>query len=81
MRTTNGQTDTKRERWYMARDQYGQTYHGLKGAPRKALLDLFERKSARRMFIDTSAGAKHVGWIIAGLWLNVYEVVPMRRPA
>ena len=60
---------------YMARDQYGQTYHLGQCAPRKALLEHFGRKHARRMFVDRTDGkAHHIGWIIAGHWLTVYCV-------
>lgn len=66
---------------YMAIDQYGQTYHALGAHPRKALLSQLGRRRAKRMYVDTSDGVKHIGWIIAGLWLSVYEVKPMRRAA
>lgn len=61
---------------YMARDQYGRTYD-LPGAkhPRKALLEQLDRKHANKMYIDlTTGGARHVGWVIGGLWLNVYRI-------
>ena len=61
---------------FMARDQYGQTYH-FPGAehPRKALLDHFGRQHVAKMYVDTKAGvAKHIGYIVAGLWLTVLEV-------
>lgn len=66
---------------HMAIDQYGQTYHDLGPHPRRALLDRFDRKHADRMFIDTKAGTKHIGWIIAGHWLTVYRVETMEKPA
>lgn len=66
---------------FMAIDQYGQTYHGLV-KPRRDLLSRLGRKRASRMFRDTKDGrAVHVGWIIGGLWLEVYEVKPMEREA
>lgn len=59
----------------MAIDQYGQTYHSLGAYPRKALLAKLGRRHADKMFIDTKSGeSKHVGYIIAGLWLRVFRV-------
>jgi len=59
---------------YMAKDQYGQTYHNLKH-PRKDLLERLYCKHAAKMYCDTKSGeVKHIGYIIAGLWLRVYEV-------
>ena len=67
---------------HMAIDQYGTTYHGLGAHPRKALLDRLSRSTARRMYVDGADGATyHVGWVIGGLWLNVYSVEPMRVSA
>lgn len=61
---------------FMAKDQFGETYHMPNVRhPRKALLDLFDRKHAEKMYVDTKTGqTKHVGYIIAGHWLSVYEV-------
>lgn len=60
---------------YMAVDQYGYTYHGLK-RPRRDLLAELGRKSARRMYVDSkkTGRPKHIGYVIAGLWLRIYEV-------
>jgi hypothetical protein len=59
----------------MAIDQHGNTYHDLGPRPRKALLERFGRKSAKRMYVDTKTReAVHIGWIIAGHWLEVYRV-------
>jgi hypothetical protein len=60
---------------YMAIDQYGQTYHLGAGRPRKLLLDYFCRKSARKMYVDRKDGStRHIGYIVAGLWLRVLQV-------
>jgi len=61
---------------YMARDQYGQTYHLPDTKhPRKALLEKLHGSNASKMYIDTKQGkAKHIGWMINRLWLTVYEV-------
>lgn len=66
---------------FMAIDQYGQTYHGLV-KPRRDLLTRLGGKHASRMFRDKKDGRTvHVGWIIGGLWLTVYEVTPMELEA
>ena len=67
---------------YMAVDQYGQTFHNLGKFPRKELLCRLGRKRAAKMYVDKKNGnAAHIGWIIGGLWLTVYEVKPMERAA
>jgi hypothetical protein len=58
----------------MAIDQYGHAYHGLGNHPRKALLERLDRKRASKMYVDTKTGTKHIGYIIRGLWLTVYNV-------
>ena len=68
----------KDSRVYMAIDQYGQTFHGLRN-PRKELLNRLCRKHADKMFIDVNGEAKHVGYIIGELWLTLYEVLPYER--
>ena len=67
-------------RQHMAIDQYGQTYHGLGPHPRKEVLRRLGRKHAERMFVDDKAGrSHHIGYIISGLWLEVYQVRPFRE--
>ena len=62
------------KRGYMAVDQYGQTYHGLEH-PRKDLLERLGRRHADKIYCDTTSGkTRHVGYIIAGLWLEVFAV-------
>jgi hypothetical protein len=69
-------------KWTMARDQYGETYHNLGAHPRMALLAYFGRKHADKMFIDKKSGPPmHVGYIIAGHWLTLYDVAPWERNA
>ena len=59
---------------YMARDQYGNTYHNLKH-PRKDLLERLGYSHAEKMYVDTKSGeVKQVGYVIGGLWLNIYAV-------
>lgn len=70
------------EKTYMAVDQYGQTFHDLGPHPRKALLEKLNRKHSDRIYVDRGGKRFHVGYVIAGLWLNVYEVSDtFTRPA
>ncbi len=70
----------KPKKRYMAIDQFGQTYHGLEH-PRKDLCERIGCKHVQKMFIDGKDGKMyHVGYVISGYWLNVYEVIPMRKP-
>lgn len=64
---------------FMAIDQYGETYHDLGKYPRKKLLDLLGGSNAKKMYVDTKNGdVYHVGYIINGLWIRLYEVKPWR---
>lgn len=66
---------------YMAIDQHGQTWHGLE-RPRRDLLKKLGRAHASKMYRDKKDGRTvHVGYIIAGLWLEVFEVKPWERAA
>jgi len=65
---------------YMAIDQYGTTYHGLKH-PRKELMERLGYRSASRMYVENKEGKTfHVGYVIGQHWLTVYRVEPMRNP-
>ena len=65
---------------YMAIDQYGQTFHGLRH-PRKELSELLGSKHVDKMYFDSIDGKKYqVGYVIAGHWLDIYEVIPLRKP-
>ena len=67
---------------YMGIDQYGQTYHINSNHPRKWLLDHLCRGRASKMYVDKTDGStSHVGYIIAGLWIRLYEVYPFYRKA
>jgi hypothetical protein len=64
----------------MAIDQYGTTYHNLGTYPRKALLERLGSRSAERMYRDTNEGeSHHIGYIINGLWLTLFNVEPWRK--
>lgn len=68
---------------YMAVDQHGRTFHNLGPHPRKELMERVGCKHATKMYVDrieAGTGVQHTyhcGWVLAGLWLTVYEVVPM----
>ena len=62
---------------YMATDQYGNTFHGLKH-PRKDLMEKIGSKHVEKMYVDLkSGGSRQKGYVIGGHWLSVYEVTPM----
>lgn len=71
-----------RTKHYMGIDQHGVTYHDLGTHPRKALLERFGRKHADKIYLDLKDGRTvHTGYVIAGLWIQLYEVYQMRKPA
>lgn len=66
---------------YIAIDQYGQTWENLEH-PRKDLMEKIGCRHAEKMYIDGDNGKRyHVGYVIGGLWLNVYEIKPMMLEA
>lgn len=65
----------------MGVDQYGQTYHGLGKHPRSTLMQRLNRSHVAKMYRDTKDGPRHVGYILAGLWIEIYDVSPWRRPS
>ena len=70
----------KPQKFFMAVDQYGNTFHNLKH-PRKDLCEKLGRQHVDRMYVDTKDGKSyHCGYIIGGHWLDVFEVIPMRKP-
>jgi len=62
----------------MGFDQYGTTYHDLGEHPRAELLRRLNSKHADKMYVDTADGARHVGYVIAGHWINLHTVTPWR---
>jgi hypothetical protein len=59
----------------MAIDQYGNHFDDLGKHPRKELMSRLDCKHADKMYRDTKDGTGvHVGYIIAGLWLELYHV-------
>jgi len=59
---------------YIAIDQFGHFYELKTKHPRKELMEKFCRQHAERIYRDGSLGTLHVGYIIAGLWLEVYGI-------
>ena len=59
---------------YIGFDQYGQKYT-IKNHPRKELLEELYATHAEKMYRDTKDGhTRHVGYIIKGLWIEIFEV-------
>lgn len=72
---------TKTPKMYMAIDQYGQTFHSLTH-PRKELCERIGCKHVNVMYCDTLSGeTRKLGYVIAGHWLTVYEVIPANMGA
>ena len=58
----------------MGIDQYGQHYDGLVH-PRKDLMSRLGNSHVDKMYVDTKDGkARHVGYVIARLWITLYTV-------
>jgi len=57
----------------MGIDQYGTQYNGLE-YPRKDLLARLGSTHADKMYRDTKGTPRHCGYIIAGLWIELYDV-------
>ena len=63
---------------YTARDQYGDRVDLFTEHPRKELMEHCGRKSADRMYEDlTTGGSRHIGWVIAGRWFQVWKTVSL----
>lgn len=59
---------------YLGIDQYGYRYK-INEHPRKELLEQLGSTHAAKMYVDLkSGGSRHAGYVIAGLWIDVYEV-------
>jgi len=64
----------------MAIDQHGHAYHGLT-YPRKELTQILNCKHVDKMYVDTKNGEVYqTGYVIAGSWLRIFEVIPMSKP-
>ena len=59
---------------FLGIDNYGTCYH-MQKHPRKELLEQIGATKAHKMYIDTEGGkSRHVGYVINGLWINIYQV-------
>ncbi len=59
---------------YVAKDQYNGVHVIYGKHPRKALLELFGKSKASKMYRDDDKGnSKHIGYVIGGLWLRLYK--------
>lgn len=59
---------------YIGIDQNGGIYRHLQ-FPRRDLLRRLGRKHAEKMYVDRGKKTYHVGYVIAGLWINLYAKV------
>ena len=56
-------------------DQHGQHYDDLGKYPRKVLLEKLCCGHADKMYCNTKDGkTKHIGYIISGLWITLYNM-------
>lgn len=58
---------------YIGIDQYG-NYYKLKKYPRKELMEKFNVQHISKMYVDRNRETKHIGYIISGHWVSIYEV-------
>jgi hypothetical protein len=50
--------------------QHGQIFHNLGKHPRKELLKRLNRKHCSKMY---RGAGQHVGYVIAGMWIELFE--------
>ncbi|MFH1568824.1 MAG: hypothetical protein ABIL09_12575 [Gemmatimonadota bacterium] len=60
---------------YLGLDQYGHPYL-IREHPRQELLEQLGRRHAAKMYRDVAGRARHCGYVIAGLWIDVFAVQP-----
>jgi len=66
----------------MGIDQYGEVYRNLGLHPRKALLERLGRRHADKMYVDRADGStRHIGYVVARLWIRLLKVEPWEKPA
>ena len=66
---------------YLGIDQYGQHYE-IDKYPRKELLAKLGAARADKIYCDSRGGKMpHVGYLISGLWIDVYQVYPFKEAA
>jgi hypothetical protein len=60
-------------------DQYGHHYGNLGKYPRKELMERLCIKHVSKMYCDLKNGkVEHTGYVIGGLWITVYRVIPFK---
>ena len=65
---------------YLGIDQHGNRFK-IDAHPRKELCEQLGRRHAEKMYVDClSGGTRHTGYVIAGLWVTVYEVHRWNEP-
>jgi len=60
---------------YLGLDQYG-AHYAIRKHPRKELLEQLGRQHAAKMYLEVNGRARHCGYVIAGLWIDVFAVQP-----
>ena len=64
---------------YLGVDQYGQCWK-IKKHPRKELMEQLGSTGASIMYCDTLGGeTRRIGYVISGLWIDVFKVYPAYR--
>ena len=51
----------------------------IKKFPRNELMEQLSASSAKKMYVDNNQRNQHVGYVISGIWIEVYEVHTMSR--
>lgn len=54
-------------------DQFGQRFAVDPKAPRKSLMASLGTRHADKMYVDTKDGARHIGYIVRGHWVTLYQ--------
>jgi len=64
---------------HVGRDQYGTAYW-LGPHPRKELMGRLGRRRVERLYRDEPGDStRHVGYLIAGLWIEVHQLRPLTK--
>lgn len=59
----------------VAINQYGDAVILKTTHPRKELMDLYEAKTATKLYKDTKGGkSKHIGYLVYELWFTFYNI-------
>ena len=67
---------------YIGIDQYGHAYHALGQHPRKELMKRIGCQHCSKQYQDKADGSTtHTGYVLAGLWITLYEIKPFEGRA